>query len=96
MISNDEYTDIVNSYNNKINIIDYEIKKKNEQIDSINNSHLNTDLFNHFNRYKGITELTRSMVCDLVESITIDSERNVIISFKFADELKEYYLYDKS
>ena len=92
---NNEYTDLVNSYNNKINIIDYEIKRKYEQIDSINNSHIKTEIFNHFNKNKGITELTSSMVCDLVESITVDAERNIILNFKFADELKEYYLYEK-
>ena len=97
IITNDEYKDIISFYNKQIDRIDDSIKKKKELLEvTATNQHHNEELFVYFNKYKGITKLTRAIVCDLVDSITIDNERNVVINYRFADEIKEYIEYKYS
>ena len=91
IITNDEYKDIISFYNKQIDSIDDSIQKKKELLEvTSTNQHQNDELFVYFNKYKGITKLTRAIVCDLVDSITVDNERNVVINYRFGDDIKEY------
>lgn len=94
IISLDDYKGMKKRFGDKVILLNRKAIEVEEQINSINsNSGLNSKAVNIFKQYKGIDKLDRETIGALVNKIVVDHERNITISFKFHDEIKEYCLF---
>ncbi len=64
------------------------LKKELDRVENVDE--YKSEWMQDFGRYRGITELTREIIADLVERIVIGKDKTIHIEFKFRDELKQY------
>ena len=98
-ITKDEYIEYKKKYENDIerlnqNIESLEIEKQKYKIQNTTNN----EWIERFIKKKGITELSRDIMMELVDCIYVQEDGNITIKFKFEDEFKrclEYIEYNK-
>lgn len=91
VISLDDYKDMRCQFESKQNMLDERITKLNNDLYQLdNNKSCSTEAANAFTKYKGVSDITRELLGDLVDRIIVDANKNVKVIFKFHDELKRY------
>ena len=88
-ITRDEYLEYKQKYENDIerlkqNIESLEIEKQKYKIQNTTNN----EWIEKFRKKKGITELSRDIMMELVDYIYVQENGNITIKFKFEDEFK--------
>ena len=87
--SRDEYIEYKQKYENDVerlnqNIESLEIEKQKYKIQNTTNN----EWIEKFRKKKGITELSRDIMMELVDYIYVQENGNITIKFKFEDEFK--------
>ena len=88
-ITRDEYLEYKQKYENDVerlnqNIESLEIEKQKYKIQNATNN----EWIEKFRKKKGITELSRDIMMELVDYIYVQENGNITIKFKFEDEFK--------
>ncbi len=88
-ITRDEYIEYKQKYENDVerlnqNIESLEIEKQKYKIQNTTNN----EWIEKFRKKKGITELSRDIMMELVDYIYVQENGNITIKFKFEDEFK--------
>ena len=88
-ITRDEYLEYKQKYENDVerlnqNIESLEIEKQKYKIQNTTNN----EWIEKFRKKKGITELSRDIMMELVDYIYVQENGNITIKFKFEDEFK--------
>jgi hypothetical protein len=91
IISLEDYKDMRQRFERKQENLDLKISKLNDDIYHLENNNMySTEAAQTFIKYSGIKEITRELIGDLIESIIVDSDKNIKIIFKFQDEISKY------
>ena len=93
-ISKEEYLEYKQKYEKDIERIKQNITilEKEKQKDEKQNKNTNSWI-NEFKEKKEITKLSRDVILELIDCIYIKNNGDIIIKFKFEDELKKYLEY---
>ncbi len=88
-ITRDEYLEYKQKYENDIERIKQNIERlENEKQKYENQSISSNEWIEKFKEQKGITELSRDIMMELIDYIYVHENGNITIKFKFQDELK--------
>ena len=91
IISLEDYKDMRLRFERKQENLDLKISKLNDDIFQLENNNMySTDAAQTFMKYSGVKEITRELLGDLIDSIIVDSDKNIKIIFKFQDEISKY------
>ncbi len=87
LISEGQYIEMKRDIENELGEIERQLEKleKNKPEDLISNELSITQIFDKFESKK---ELTRDMICELIECIYVNEDRSLRVDFKFADEIE--------
>ena len=86
-IEKDEYIKFSNEVTSKINAVNEEIEMYNSTyFEKLKKIRKNDYWINHYKRNKKIKKLTREVLLELVESISVCENGNIIIEFKYQDQ----------
>ena len=90
-ITRDEYLEYKQKYENDIekiknNIENLETEKQKYKIQNTSN----TEWIKRFKEQEKITELSRDIMIELIDSIYVKENGDIIIKFKFEDEFEKY------
>ena len=94
-ITKEEYLEYKQKYENdiekfQINIDRLEKEKKNYEKQTTNSS----EWIENLKRQRGITELSRDIMLELIDYIYVHENGNITIKFKFEDEFEKYLKYN--
>ncbi len=91
LISESQYIELKRDIEKELEEIDRQLVRleKDKPEDLTSNELGVAQIFDKFERKK---ELTREMVCELVECIYVNEDKSLRVDFKFADELEGYLL----
>lgn len=95
-ITREEYIEYKQKYENDIerlnqNIERLEIEKKKYESQNKDQN----EWIEKFREQKGITELSRDIIIELIDCIYVKENGNIVIKFKFEDEFKRILEYIK-
>ena len=96
-ITREEYLEYKQKYEKNIEKLNNNIvnlQKEKEKIEKQNN--IENDWIERFKKQKKLTELSRDIIVELINSIYIHDNGDIIIEFKFKDEFKQYLNYIKN
>ena len=88
VISQKDYIDMQKVYEKKCNDLQNQKHRLLEQIEDINKKDFTDAMTDCLMEYKAYDTMTREKLVSLIKHITVDSEKNIDICFKFKDELK--------
>ena len=88
VISQKDYIDMKKAFEKKCNDLQNHKHGLLEQIEDINKNDFPDTMTDCLMEHKEFDTLTREKLVSLIEHITVDSEKNIDICFKFKDELK--------
>lgn len=89
-LSESDYLEYREDYNNKLKKIDKEIKSVSEKLKKIgNNCNFNKEWLKDFQRNKEITKLNNKIINELIDSILVKENGEIIIRFKYEDRFME-------
>lgn len=84
IINEDEYTNFRSFYNTQITETENVLKKLVQELDNILNNRTENCLWiEHFKQYQGIESLTRNIIVELIEKITVYKGGKIEISFRY-------------
>ncbi len=88
LITESQYKTLKDTTENELKELELKIEKleNDKPMEEINSNLSVVEVFEQFNNKK---ELTREMVCELIDCIYIREDKSIKIDFKFADELDE-------
>lgn len=90
IISQNDYIDMRETYDNQIKNIKEEISQLNQEMQIVNDIQSNnTKWINNFAKYYSTQGLTRNLLISLVEKIYISSDKSIIIRFLYRDEYQK-------
>lgn len=90
IISQNDYIDMRETYDNQIKNIKEEIGQLNQEMQIMNDIQSNnTKWINNFAKYYSTQGLTRNLLISLVEKIYISSDKSIIIQFLYRDEYQK-------
>ena len=93
-ITRQEYLEYKQKYENDIERLKQNIENlKNERQKCEVHEELQNEWIEKFKRQRGITELSRDIMMELIDSIYVKENGDITIKFKFKDELKRYLEY---
>lgn len=86
-ISKSDYTSFYNDYTHEYEQAEEQLKAIHNEIEVIlNNKDENSVFIDSFKKYHNLKELSRSVVIDLINTITINSSKEIIVSFSYSSE----------
>ena len=91
-ITRDEYLEYKQKYENDIERLKQNIEVLQTEKQKIKNR-LQSEWIERFRKQKGITELSRDIMLELIDCIYVKENGDITIKFKFEDELKRYLEY---
>ena len=91
-ITRDEYLEYKQKYENDIERLKQNIEVLQTEKQKIKNG-LQSEWIERFRKQKGITELSRDIMLELIDCIYVKNNGDITIKFKFEDELKRYLEY---
>ena len=88
-ITRDEYLEYKQKYENDIERLKQNIEKlQNEKQKYEIKKQLHNEWLDRFKEKKAITKLSRDIIMELIDSIYVKENGDIVIKFKFEDELK--------
>jgi len=97
ILSKDEYISFKNIYSGQIVESEKALENLNHELDNIiNNQDENCLWIEHFKKYQGIENLTRNIVVELIERITVFEGGKIEVRFRYHNSFENAVQYIKS